>query len=288
MKKRVAYKIESAFCIIGFAFLIFSAITTFAYGAEFDISQWQDSSERKAGTRQTIKIGAEEYGFVWIPAGEFVMGSPESEGLRHSGEKQIQVKLTRGFWMLETEVTQALYQEVTGTNPSYNNNPALPVECVTYNDVAKFCEELSKRLPEGLTADMPTEAEWEYACRAGTKTAYYWGDQADQNKVNVGETKKGGLTPPKSFPANAWGLYDMIGNVSEWVRDWYAESYVNEYGFGPVVDPQGPKEGTQRVTRGGGWGIYAFVCRSAYRYWRVPTDSENDLGARIVLRPQAR
>ncbi len=287
MKKRVAYKKESAFCAIGLAFLVLSAVAPFAYSLELDPAQWQDSSERKAGTRQTIKIGEENYGFVWIPAGEFDMGSPESEVLRNSGEKQIHVKLTRGFWMLETEVTQALYHEVTGTNPSYNNNPATPVERVTYDDVVKFCQELTERLPEGLTADLPTEAEWEYACRAGTTTTYNWGDQSDPTKANVGESKKGGATPPKSYPANAWGLYDMHGNVSEWVRDWRAESYVDEYGSETVVDPKGPKEGVDRVTRGGSWGVYALVCRSAYRYWRVPNDSENDLGARIVLRPRA-
>ena len=287
MKKRVAYKKESAFCAIGLAFLVLNVIAPLAHGWELVLPQWQDSSERKAGTRQTIKIGEENYGFVWIPAGEFDMGSPESEVLRLSGEKQIHVKLTRGFWALETEVTQALYQEVTGRNPSYNNNPALPVECVTYNDVVSFCEELTKRLPAGLTADLPTEAEWEYACRAGSKTTYNWGDKSDPNRANVGESKKGGLTPPASYPANAWGLYDMHGNVSEWVKDWRAESYVDEYGSETVVDPKGPKEGVDRVTRGGSWGVYALVCRSAYRYWRVPEDSENDLGARIVLRPQS-
>jgi formylglycine-generating enzyme required for sulfatase activity len=287
MKKRVAYKKESAFCAIGLAFLVLNVIAPLAHGWELVLPQWQDSSERKAGTRQTIKIGEDNYGFVWIPAGEFDMGSPESEVLRLSGEKQIHVKLTRGFWALETEVTQALYQEVTGRNPSYNNNPALPVECVTYNDVVSFCEELTKRLPAGLTADIPTEAEWEYACRAGSKTTYNWGDKSDPNRANVGESKKGGLTPPASYPANAWGLYDMHGNVSEWVKDWRAESYVGEYGSETVVDPKGPKEGVDRVTRGGSWGVYALVCRSAYRYWRVPEDSENDLGARIVLRPQS-
>ena len=288
MKKRIAFQKKLTSRAIFLSLCILSVAASFALGQEFDLAQWQESGEREAGTRQTIKIGDQECGFVWIPAGEFDMGSPSGEMLRNSGENQIHVKLTRGFWMLETEVAQGLYHEVMGTNPSYEKGEALPVDSVTYDDVVKFCEELTKRLPKGLTAELPTEAEWEYACRAGTTTRYNWGEESDFGKANVGESLKGGSTPVKSYPANAWGLYDMHGNVAEWVRDWHAPSYVGEYGSGPVVDPQGPKEGVNRVTRGGGWGAYAMVCRAAYRYWRVPYDSENDLGARIVLRPQAR
>ena len=145
---------------------------------------WANSPSRESGTRQTLKIGNAEYGFCWIPAGEFDMGSPTTEEGRDSDETLHHVKLTHGFWMLETETTQALYREVMGSNPSKFKGDNLPVEKVSWYDAMKFCAELTNRLPEGLKASLPTEAQWEYACRAGTTTAYSFGDILNGDKAN--------------------------------------------------------------------------------------------------------
>ena len=249
---------------------VFGAATLFgpasgAFGQNtVDLSKWRESSSRKAGTRQTLTIGKTEIGLVWIPAGEFVMGSSKAEqaqaaapGRTITNEDQIHVKLSRGFWMLETETTQGLYQEVMGANPSYYKGKFLPVDAVSWDEAAQFCEELSKRLPEGLTASLPTEAQWEYACRAGTKTFFSYGNTPDFRKmharIGADPDKIYKSTPVKSYPPNPWGLYDMHGNVAEWVKDWYVETYSSEYGVGAAVDPEGPDDGEMRVLRGGDW-----------------------------------
>ncbi len=244
-----------------FAFFLVAAAILFVAPSAFgqdsvDPARWSESSSREAGTRQTLKIGDAEYGFVWIPAGEFDMGSPESEENRDSDEVFHHVKLTKGFWALETEVTQALYQEGMGANPSCFKGDDLPVESVSWDDASKFCKELTTRLPTELKASLPTEAQWEYACRAGTKTAYWYGDVADISKMNYDGGK---MKPVKSYDPNPWGLYDMHGNVWEWCFDYY-EGCPSE-----TIDPQGPSYASSRVDRGGGWDIHGRGCRSAFR-----------------------
>ena len=254
-----------------------------------DVSKWTDSSSRKAGARQTLKVGNVEVALVWVPAAEFDMGSPATEQGRQSGEDQIHVKLTRGYWMLETEVTQALYEKVMGTNPSAKTGKFFPVENVSWEDATKFCEELTKLLPKGMIVKLPTEAQWENACRAGTQTAYSYGNAADPGKMNCNESHKNGTVPVKRYPANAWGLYDMHGNVYEWVRDGYVESYAGEYGAGTIVDPEGvPSASGERAVRGGGWTegasrSNAAKCRSAYRGHSSPSARNNRLGFRFEL-----
>ena len=264
-----------------------------------DLSKWSESSSRKAGTRQTLKVGKVEVGLVWIPAGEFEMGSPESEefrvpGRKPGGEELHRVKLTKGFWMLETETTQALYKEVMGTNPSkghYISKGAerdnLPVESVSWNDAMNFCAELTKRLPAGLKATLPTEAQWEYACRAGTKTAYWYGDSADSDKMNYGKKNDGlvlSAVAVKSYAPNPWGLYDMHGNVKEWTSDYYWE-----YPKGMVVDPKGPDRlpfftTPLHVIRGGSFYVrYPWTCRSASRDGDEADKYYNDTGFRVLL-----
>jgi len=239
---------------------------------------WAESSERKAGTRKTLKLGNAEYGFCWIPAGEFDMGSPATEKDREACEELHRVKLTKGFWMLETEVTQGLYKEVMGTNPSSfsRGNPLLPVECVTRNDAIEFCETLKYRLPKGLKPSLPTEAQWEYACRAGTKTAYSYGNAADPRWMNYYDASP--TTPVKSYGKNRWGLYDMHGNVSEFVQDRYGD-----YPRGLSVDPQGSSDGSDYVCRGGSWADNAAHCRSATRLWASSDENARNIGFRIVL-----
>ncbi len=241
----------------------------------FEASLWEPSPSREAGTRQTLKIGNAEYGFVWIPAGEFDMGSPESEVGRRRNEVLHHVKLTKGFWMLETEVTQALYQEIMGENPSKFKGDDLPVESVSWDDVSKFCEELTTLLSGELKASLPTEAQWEYSCRAGTKTAYWYGDSADSSKMNHEEDK---TNPVKSYDPNPWGLYDMYGNVLEWTSD-----YFGDYPTGTVVDSTGPKSAYSRVARGGSWGSGARFCRSAFRYGFDDAYRNDSLGFRFLL-----
>ena len=222
-----------------------------AFGQDLiDISKWVESSSREAGTRQTLKVGDAEYGFCWIPAGEFEMGSSPSERGRSNDETCHPVKLTKGFWALETETTQALYKEIMGENPSDFQGDNLPVESVSWDDAAKFCAELTKRLPAGLTATLPTEAQWEYACRAGTKTAYFYGNSADSSKMNYNSSETKAV---KSYKPNAWGLYDMHGNVWEWTFDYYGD-YLMKTATDPMetaTDPKGPDNAFYRVSRGG-------------------------------------
>ncbi len=236
---------------------------------------WAESSTRKAGTRQILKVGDKEYVFVWIPAGEFDMGSPESEEGRFDDETLHHVKLTKGFWMLETETTQALYKEVMGKNPSSKKGDNLPVEMVSWNDATKFCSELTKRLPAGLTASLPTEAQWEYACRAGTTTAYWYGNSADSSKMNYYSS---GTKAVKSYAPNPWGLYDMHGNVWEWCLD-----YFGDYPTGSAIDPKGPNSASHRAFRGGSWYNYARYCRSANRNWFDAGLRFDYLGFRVLL-----
>ena len=265
------------------------------------VSPWSESSSRAAGYRQTLEIDSQEYGFCWIPAGEFEMGSPRSEQKAASKnakkygvnwdfkeERQHHVKLTRGSWTLEIPTPQRLYKAIMGENPSYFKGDDLPVENVSYDDAMKFCAELTKRLPQGLKASLPTEAQWEYACRAGTTTPYSFGSVLNGDKANCngnypyGAEKKGkylGKTSPvKSYAPNAWGLYDMHGNVWEWCLDYYGD-----YPTGTVVDPKGPDSASYRVIRCGGWGAYARHCRSAARGWNSSGFRDDDLGFRFLL-----
>ncbi|NLF30989.1 MAG: formylglycine-generating enzyme family protein [Planctomycetes bacterium] len=227
---------------------------------------------------------------VRIPAGTFMMGSPTTEVDRYSNEgPQHQVTISQPFDMGVCEVTQRQYQAVMGTNPSYCMSSGLdaPVETVSWNNAVAFCQTLSQRT--GRTVMLPTEAQWEYACRAGSTTRFYYGDDPGYTLLrnyawygdydgsgNSGyETHVVGQTTP-----NAWGLYDMHGNVWEWCNDWYGS-----YASANVVDPQGPASGSYRVLRGGGWGSGARYCRSANRGNTYPANANYSLGFRVVVAP---
>ena len=225
---------------------------------------------------------------VYIPAGEFMMGSPSPHHSRDSDEgPQHKVKISKGFWMGVTEVTQSQYRAVMGTNPSNFKGDNNPVEMVTWNKATEFCKKLSQK--DGKTYRLPTEAQWEYACRADTTTPFNTGqtistDQANYNNDYVYATGSKGVYRKKttevgSFSANAFGLYDMHGNVWEWCSDWYGEDY---YSNSSSVDPEGPSTGEKRVLRGGGWKNGPRYCRSANRLRRSPVSSYYDFGFRIV------
>jgi formylglycine-generating enzyme required for sulfatase activity len=215
---------------------------------------------------------------VWIPSGTFNM----------SGTL---VYLSRSFWMGKYEVTQAEYQAVMGNNPSsFTGNPNRPVDQVTWFEAVQYCQTLTTnelaagRLPAGWAYRLPTEAEWEYACRGGTTNTYYYGEDPNGTRLQYcawysvnagGQTHDVGQKAP-----NRWGLYDMAGNVWEWCQDWSG----NLPG-GNVTDPQGPASGSTRVVRGGGWIHAADRCASSYRFSYGPTIRVNYYGFRIVLAP---
>jgi serine/threonine protein kinase/formylglycine-generating enzyme required for sulfatase activity len=204
-----------------------------------------------------------------VPAGTFRMGS--------------EVTLTKPFYVGVCEVTNSQWRQVMGSVPSKWKYDDLPVEQVSWDDAVDFCRRLSE-IPEELKAGrayrLPTAAEWEYACRAGTATKYAFGDDESQLAVHAWSNGNAGdqTHPVGRKGPNQWELFDMHGNVSEWCSDWHGDAP-----DGPVTDPQGPPEGSRRVLRGGGWGDVARFCQSASRSWLDPTAQSHDVGFRVVM-----
>jgi formylglycine-generating enzyme required for sulfatase activity len=210
--------------------------------------------------------------FVPVPAGEFMMGS-NSGG---SDEKpRHRVRITKRFEMGKFEVTQAQWKAAMGANPSNFKVDDRPVETVSWNDAQEFLKRLNA-MNDGYRYRLPTEAEWEYAARAGSAADTV----ADLDAVAWYSGNSGRETHPVGRKrANAWGLYDMLGNVWEWCADWYGENY---YSSSPVDDPQGPASGSMHVLRGGSWSDYPGYVRPSYRLWSVPDDRVLDIGFRLV------
>ncbi len=217
------------------------------------------------------------------------MGAANTEpGFRVDEGPQHEVAITRPFFMGAHEVTQAQYEKVMGNNPSQHRNlngmntNEWPVEKVTWQDARAFCERLSE-LPAEKQARrvyrLPTEAEWEYACRAGRKEPYLTGANLTGTDANISMSGLGRPTKVGSYKANAWGLYDMHGNVWEWCEDWYDANYYNQ---SPKQDPPGPANGTSRVHHGGSFLSTPTECRAAYRISNPPTSSFHDNGFRVV------
>jgi|HubBroStandDraft_1064217.scaffolds.fasta_scaffold00296_32 formylglycine-generating enzyme required for sulfatase activity len=231
----------------------------------------------------------------WIPPGTFRMGSPKRERERELDEgPRHRVTLTRGFWLADTACTQALWQAVTGKNPSrFSGDADLPVESVSWNDVQGFLRGLESLVP-GCRADLPTEAEWEYACRAGTTTPFSFGATITPEQVNYdGNFPYAGgaeglyrreTVPVRSLPPNPWGLYEVHGNVWEWCADGR-----RVYDGEAQEDPRGlgPDEQTDRAVRGGCWFGLARWARSAYRFVNHPGVARDDLGFRFCLKSSA-
>lgn len=244
--------------------------------------------------------GSDEYGYYaglklcasvvmalrWIPPGRFLMGSPENEPGRYSDEgPQHLVTLTKGYWLAEAPCTQAEWLAVMGTEPSHFFGLDLPVEQVSWDDCQAFCVKLRARFP-GLEARLPTEVEWEYACRAGTTSAYNDGspctelDGEDPALAKLGwftENSESTTHPVRKLAQNEWGLFDMHGNVWEWCADWKGEYAAEEQ-----VDPTGADTGHGRVIRGGSWNNPAGFCRSAFRLSVVPVRRDRLLGFRLA------
>ena len=226
---------------------------------------------------------------VKIPAGTFMMGSSAGEKDRDSDEgPQHKVTITKPFYMGTCEVTQEQYEAITSKNPSYFKGAKNPVGKVSWNDAVAFCKALSDKT--GKTVRLPTEAEWEYACRAGTTTPFNTGETISTDQANYdgnytyGSGRKGVYRKKTiavgSFKPNAFGLYDMHGNVWEWCSNWYdARTYANAN----TRDPKGPASGSDRVLRGGAWLSNPRLCRSANRRWYDPDFGDDFFGFRVVV-----
>lgn len=271
---------------------------------------WVDSTDVSQSQRcyraVSVPLPADT-NLVFIPPGTFMMGSPTNEIGGGSYETQHIVTFRRGFWMGRHLVTQGEYYAMVGLNPSYftgtngfSQDLTRPVEQVSWDDATNYCamrtmrEQAGGLISTNLEYRLPTESEWEYACRAGTTTAFYLGSWLRSGNANfdgqyeydasAGDIFNGNgiylqtTTPVGSYAANSWGLYDMIGNVFEWCQDWYGA-----YPIGPVTDPKGAVSGTSRVARGGCWSYHAQFCRSAVRGGATPEFKQNTLGFRVVL-----
>jgi formylglycine-generating enzyme required for sulfatase activity len=233
------------------------------------------SPEQVSGDTEAFDLGSGlKLEMVWCaPTNNFMMGSPMGEPDRVKNEALHRVTLTKGFWLGKTEVTQRQWEAVMGANPSHFQGAELPVETVSWEDCQKFIHKLNARLAV-TTFRLPTEAEWEYACRAGRMGPF--GENLDESawhKDNGGR----GTHPVGQKKPNAWGLYDMHGNVWEWCQDWYGD-----YPPGSVTDFQGTSSGSYRVLRGGSWNVHGKNCRSAYRNWYSPVNRSYFSGLRLV------
>jgi uncharacterized protein (TIGR02996 family) len=242
------------------------------------------------GPRWTNTVGMH---FALVPPGTFLMGSPPQEPDRQDDEAQHRVTLTRSFYLGVYPVTQAQWQAVTGANPNCFPGEDRPVEGISWEDCQEFCRALNRRegLGTGPTAPyrLPTEAEWEYACRAGTTTPFFFGDRLSPDQANYHATYPGRAAPPAryhqettpvgTFPINAWGLSGLHGNVFEWCADWYTP-----YPQQDATDPLVREGGGVRVVRGGSWHSLVRRCRSACRGWGAPGYRGSDVGCRVCFR----
>ena len=251
-------------------------------------AEWGE--DRQYGLWACFTYKSVSYCFRWIKPGRFMMGSPNNEPERDDDEELHEVTLTNGFWLGETACTQNLWKAVVGRNPSRFKGGQRPVEEVSWDDCMLFIDKLNENTDFGFR--LPTEAEWEYACRAGTDTPFSFGRTITPEQVNYNgkypyaDAPKGlyreETVDVKSLSCNGWGLYDMHGNVWEWCADWYGE-----YPTDPIINPTGPERGESRVLRGGCWIYSARNTRSAYRGRYAPDYRDSSSGFRLARGHQA-
>jgi len=234
-----------------------------------------------AGDEQSFPLGnsGESIAMVWIPSGEYEMGSPNDEDDRDNDESPVhRVNINYGFWMGKYEVTQAQWEAVTGNNPSRYDGDNRPVEQVSWNDIH---EDFLSQIDDDFR--LPSESEWEYACRAGTETRFYWGDDPGYNNIGdyavYASNEPGGTAVVGTKRPNAWGLYDMHGNVWEWCEDYYHDSYNGAPADGSAWNDNG----SSRVLRGGSWYSNPRYCRSANRSRYYPDTRDLYSGFRLIL-----
>ena len=254
-------------------------------GTAVSLEPVEETPSVPGGDILPVQVGGVSFNLRWCPAGSFTMGSTNG----YSDEKpQHQVTLSQGFWLGETEVTQGLWREITGKNPSdHKVDDEYPVENVSWDDCQEFLEKLNDRAEvkkAGIRFALPTEAQWEYACRAGT-TGDYGGTGKLDDMGWYGERANGATHPVARKEPNAWGLYDMHGNVWEWSADWYDSGY---YAKSPASDPTGPASGGYRVLRGGCFWNDAQYCHSALRRSYGPDDRRGNIGFRLLARQDAK
>ena len=242
----------------------------------------------KSGKVAVVDLGKDvKLEMVLIPAGKFMMGSKKNLFDPFSNIKleqpteweipQHEVTLTKSFYMGKYEVTQEQWFEIMGENPSSEKGRKLPVTDISWDDCQEFIKKLNAKTNGGYR--LPTEAEWEHACRAGSTTAYSFGDKMSPQDANIFESKIGKpvAVAVGSYEPNAFGLYDMHGNVWEWCEDWYAA-----YPAGAVTDPKGPATGSSRVLRGGSFDLVESEARSSYRVNGTPTNRSDHVGFRLA------
>ena len=245
---------------------------------EFPASWASAWGEDRKGLWMTLTVKEVSYTFRWILPGRFMMGEGD---LVHS------VIITQGFWLGETTVTQAFWEVVMAgikENPSSFTGDGRPVDSVSWNDAQAFIKQLNAILPD-IHVCLPTEAQWEYACRAGTQTRYFFGDEITQNQAHYNQSNMVGTCSVKDKPENDWGLYQMHGNVWEWCQDRYDGKY---YESSPERDPSGPSDESfeNRVLRGGSWNDFAGDLASGYRYSLDPGGAWPSRGFRVALGQQ--
>jgi formylglycine-generating enzyme required for sulfatase activity len=228
-----------------------------------------------------------EITFVYIPAGEFMMGSPEDENDRLDNEGlQYRVTISKPFYMGKYEVTQAQWESLMGANPSqFRGNPNHPVECVSWDECQKFIKKFNKLTLRSFR--LPTEAEWEYACRAGSEKRFYWGEDPDYSQIKdyawyYGNNEPSGTKEVGLKKSNKFGLYDMSGNVWEWCEDEWHDYYAGAPEDGSAWITNYNNSVSLRVIRGGCWSNGPWSCRSANRFWYFPDDRYVNLGFRLV------
>ena len=261
------------------------------------------AQEVKPGKEEVIDLGeGVKLDMVLIPSGKFMMGLTKKEledikvefqeELKKDGKEQLldavdlimsiqgkqhEVTLTKPFYMGKHEVTQEQWEALMGKNPSTTKGAKLPVTNVSWEDCQEFIKKLNAKTDGGYR--LPTEAEWDYACRAGTTTAYSFGDKITPKDANYWDSNIGKPVAVGSYKPNAFGLFDMHGNVWEWCEDWHGE-----YPFA-VTDPKGPATGNRRVVRGGSSGYYGSFARSSNRYYSSPTNRGSLGGFRLARTP---
>lgn len=232
-----------------------------------------------AAETYTNSIGMQ---FVAIPSGSFIMGEnpPHTEG-KDDEKPAHRVVISKPFYIGVHEVTQKQWQTVMGSNPSRHKGPDNPVDSVSWNDAQEFIKRLNAK-EKGHRYRLPTEAEWEYAARAGTNSRYFFGDNAEDlpDHAWITVNAEGVTHPVGQKKPNAWGIFDTSGNVREWTNDWYDPDY---YAKSPETNPQGPDSGYGRAYRGGSKDGAEFPTRSSYRWRETPDTREQNLGFRLVM-----
>jgi formylglycine-generating enzyme len=267
-----------------------------SHPSKLERPKWAASVGRDSyGAYADLVINQVSQRFRWIEPGEFRMGSPTSDRSKEKKESRRLIRITKGFWFAETACAQEFWTAVrpldqarqfsyTRKNPSYFTDPNCPVEQVSWTDVNEFIDDLNIQVPS-LTARLPTEAEWEYGCRAGSETLFTFGDKAENNSMNFQDTNINTTVNVRRFHPNRWGLYQMHGNVWEWCKDWY-ETFKTVTPDVVESNPEGPPDADTHSLRGGSYRDEPRFCQSSFRFSAKPQHRSPVIGFRLVVDQQ--